>query len=114
MDSAAAPARVIGGHALRKAMRVLSLFGHDRPELGASDVARLAGWPRSSVARLLVAMYRSGFLDRDGLSGKYRVGLRLAALGALVRAAADRISAALGHVDDRSSDGDARAAARVR
>lgn len=72
-----------GGHVLRKAMRVLALFGPDRPELSAGDVARQIAWPRSSVARLLAAMHGSGFLDRDGLSGRYRVGLRLAALGAV-------------------------------
>lgn len=77
------PAHVPGGHALRKAMRILSLFSLDRPELAPGDVVREVGWPRSSVARLLVAMHGSGFLDRDDVTGRYRVGLRLAALGAV-------------------------------
>ncbi len=76
-------ASVAGGHALRKAMRVLALFTAERPELGASEAAKELGWPRSSVARLLVAMHRSGFLDRDEPGGRYRIGLRLAAFGAL-------------------------------
>ncbi len=81
MDSGAS--RVAGGHVLRKAMRVLLLFSAERPEMGATDVARLVGWPRSSVARLLAAMHRSGFLDRDELTGRFRIGLRLAAFGAI-------------------------------
>lgn len=80
-DKAVAPAA--GGHVLRKAMAVLRLFTSDRPELSATDIARSVGWPRSSVARLVGAMHRSGFLDRDEVSGRYRVGLRLAAFGAV-------------------------------
>ncbi len=64
-------------------MQVLGLFAADRPELSASEVARLLGWPKSSSGRLLAAMRVTGFLDRDDLTGRYRVGLRLAALGAL-------------------------------
>jgi DNA-binding IclR family transcriptional regulator len=75
--------RIPGGQVLRKAMRVLALFTPDRPELSVTEVAGVLHWPRSSVARLLGAMDRSGFLDRDDVSGRYRVGLRLAALGAV-------------------------------
>lgn len=64
-------------------MKVLRLFAPDRPELTATEVSRLCGWPRSSAARLLSALEESGFLDRDDLTGRYRIGLRLAALGSL-------------------------------
>ncbi|MDE3075890.1 MAG: IclR family transcriptional regulator [Chloroflexota bacterium] len=72
-----------GGRALQKAMEVLALFAPDRPEMSAAQVSRLLNWPKSTSARLLAGMQRSGFLDRDGLTGQYRVGIRLAALGAL-------------------------------
>jgi DNA-binding IclR family transcriptional regulator len=71
---------------LTKANAVLSLFSLDRPELGAAEAARLLKRPRSTAYRILGAMAEQGFLDVDPVSGRYRVGIRLAMLGEVARA----------------------------
>lgn len=70
---------------LRNAMTVLSLFSESRKELGVSEAAELLGRAKSTTSRWLGAMAVAGFLDRDADSGRYRLGMRLAALGQLAR-----------------------------
>jgi IclR family transcriptional regulator, KDG regulon repressor len=70
---------------LRKANAVLSLFTPDRPELAVAEIGELLGRPRSTVYRMLATMATEGFLDQDPVTGRYRVGMRLAALGELAR-----------------------------
>ncbi|HEY2067647.1 MAG TPA: IclR family transcriptional regulator [Gemmatimonadaceae bacterium] len=70
---------------LRKTMQVLELFAAERRELGVIEVAGELGRPKSTVSRWLAAMERADFLERDSESGRYRVSLRLAALGEVAR-----------------------------
>ena len=70
---------------LRKAMEVLDLFTPQRKELGVTEVADLLGRPKSTVSRWMGAMEEAGFLDRDPAAGRYRVSLRLAAVGEMAR-----------------------------
>jgi DNA-binding IclR family transcriptional regulator len=72
---------------LHNAMEVLGLFTSERRELGVLEVARLLGRPKSTISRWLSALERAGFLDRDEATARYRVSLRLAALGELARQA---------------------------
>lgn len=72
---------------LRKSMEVLDLFTPRRKELGVGEVAGLLGRPKSTVSRWLSAMEEAGFLDRDAETGRYRVSLRLAAVGELAKQA---------------------------
>ena len=64
---------------------VLALFSDRTPEFAALDIAERLGRPRSSVYRLLRTFEEAGFLDYDERSGRYRLGIRLAALGALAQ-----------------------------
>jgi DNA-binding IclR family transcriptional regulator len=70
---------------LRKTMEVLTLFSLTRREIGVVELAASLGRPKSTVSRWLVAMERAGFLDRDAESNRYRLSLRLAALGEVAR-----------------------------
>jgi DNA-binding IclR family transcriptional regulator len=70
---------------LHQAMEVLELFTRARRELGVTEVAHALDRPKSTVSRWLAAMERADFLERDGDSGRYRVSLRLAALGEVAR-----------------------------
>ncbi len=70
---------------LRNAMDVLDLFTGERRELGVTEAASLLGRPKSTVSRWLSAMEDAGFVDREPGSGRYRLGMRLAALGQLAR-----------------------------
>jgi IclR family KDG regulon transcriptional repressor len=68
---------------LKKLNQVLSLFTPERTEVSVLEAAKLLGRPRSTVYRLLANIEREGFLDQDEVTGLYRVGIRLAALGEL-------------------------------
>jgi len=70
---------------LKKVNDILTLFSPERPELAVLEVAELLRRPRSSVYRLLGRMATAGFLDQDPNTGRYRVGIMLAALGELAR-----------------------------
>jgi DNA-binding IclR family transcriptional regulator len=70
---------------LRNAMEVLELFAEERREIGVTEAAALLRRPKSTTSRWLAAMEEAGFLDRDSASGRYRLGMRLAALGELAR-----------------------------
>lgn len=64
-----------------KAMRVLDQFSLDRPELGLSELSRMADLDKAAARRLLVAMQRYGFIEQRADTRKYRLGhgfLRLA------------------------------------
>jgi IclR family acetate operon transcriptional repressor len=68
-----------------KAAAILLLFTPDQPELAVIEIAALLRRPRSSVYRILSRMAQVGFLDQDPVTGRYRVGIRLASLGEIAR-----------------------------
>lgn len=70
---------------IAKAMAVLELFTTSRRQMGVVEISELLGRPRSTVSRWLAVMERVGLLDREGETGPYRLGIRLAALGELAR-----------------------------
>ena len=68
---------------LKQLDQILSLFSRERTELSVLDAAALLHRPRSTTYRLLSQIEKFGFLDRHGETGRYRLGIRLAALGEL-------------------------------
>lgn len=70
---------------IRKLDRVLSLFSLERTELNGPEIATLIGRPKSTVYRLLANFTEAGYLDQDPDTGRYRLGIRLAALGDVAR-----------------------------
>jgi IclR family transcriptional regulator, KDG regulon repressor len=68
-----------------KAAAILALFTPDQPELAVVEIAALLERPRSSVYRILSRMAQVGFLDQDPVTGRYRVGIKLAGLGEIAR-----------------------------
>lgn len=72
---------------LDKAMAVLGLFHPTRIDLGVVEAAEILGVPKSTASRRLAAMEASGFLDRDPVSQRYHLGIRLITLGHLARQA---------------------------
>ena len=66
-----------------KALDLLRHFTFDRPEIGLSDLCRLAGRDKATTFRHLAALESSGLLEQVAGSRRYRIGalpLRLAAL----------------------------------
>jgi DNA-binding IclR family transcriptional regulator len=70
---------------LQQAMQVLGLFNPTRSELGVAEVAKILGRSKSTISGWMSAMHDAGLLDRANGGTRYRLGIRLAALGELAR-----------------------------
>lgn len=57
-----------------KALRLLNFFTVNQPEIGLSDLARLAGYDKATTRRLLVSLAAHGFVEQDGRTRVYRLG----------------------------------------
>lgn len=75
-----------------KALHILSLFGPERPEWGASEVARELSVTVPTAHRLLNVLTDHGFLARFG-RGRFRLGLEAISLGRRALASIDLRSA---------------------
>ncbi|NEW27173.1 IclR family transcriptional regulator [Nocardia cyriacigeorgica] len=69
-----------GVQTVTRALSVLDCFrgGETR---GVSEVARAQGIPVSTTHRLLTALVQAGFLEKDPVSSRYRIGRALAEYG---------------------------------
>ena len=67
------------------ALLVLKVFSQAESELGISSIAQRLGLAKSTVHRLAVTLAGEGFLEQNPQNGRYRLGLSLFSLGALVR-----------------------------
>jgi IclR family KDG regulon transcriptional repressor len=67
------------------AIRLLKAFSEDEVEIGISALARRLGIAKSTAHRLAVTLVSEGMLEQDRENGKYRLGVALFRLGALVR-----------------------------
>ncbi len=76
------------------ALRVLDCFSATERELGVSELARRLDMGKSTVHRLCATLAAGGLLDHNAETGRYRLGLRLYELGALVSAHMDLHEAA--------------------
>ena len=65
--------------ALERGLRLLGEFGRDNRTLGAPELARRLGLPRSTVFRMLCTLESLGFIERTG--NDYRLGLAVLRLG---------------------------------
>jgi DNA-binding IclR family transcriptional regulator len=66
-----------------KALQILDLFSRTRPQIGLSDLARLAGLNKATCFRLVSDLCDAGLVEQVDPSKEYRLGpalLRLAAL----------------------------------
>jgi len=65
-----------------RVVRVLDLLGTGSEGLGVGEVARRLQVHPSTASRLLGTLAASGFVERDGASGRYRLGARIVGLAA--------------------------------
>lgn len=71
-----------GNQSVERAIAVLKTFSSGRAELRVSDVARLSGLGMSTTSRLLATLELLGCVERDPVSGLYRLGMDLVTLAA--------------------------------
>jgi DNA-binding IclR family transcriptional regulator len=73
-----------GTQSVERALGVLRVFTAGRSELRVSDVASAVGLSLSTASRLLATLEATGFVDRDPVSGLYRLGLEMVSFGGAV------------------------------
>ncbi|SAK99451.1 IclR family transcriptional regulator [Caballeronia temeraria] len=78
LDSRGDPYLVPG---LDRGLRILMEFSPREPVLGAPDLARRLGIPRTTVFRLLQTLESLGFLERADKDKSYRLGVAVLRLG---------------------------------
>ncbi len=66
-----------------KALQVLDLFSESRPNLRASEMARLLGWDKSTVQRYVAGLTSRGILEQDARDKSYYLGATLTRLSML-------------------------------
>lgn len=67
------------------AVKLLKAFSEESEELGISALSRNLNVSKSTVHRLASTLLAEGLLEQDPVTEKYRLGLGLFSLGALVR-----------------------------
>jgi IclR family transcriptional regulator, KDG regulon repressor len=67
------------------AIALLKAFSEDEVDIGVSTLALRLGIAKSTVHRLATTLVSEGMLEQNPENGKYRLGIALFGLGALVR-----------------------------
>jgi DNA-binding IclR family transcriptional regulator len=67
------------------AIQLLKAFSEEQVDIGISELSRRLGVAKSTVHRLAATLASEGLLEQDRESEKYRLGIALFRLGALVR-----------------------------
>jgi IclR family acetate operon transcriptional repressor len=80
---------------VRNAARLLKEFSGVDRQLGVTELSARLGLGKSTVHRLLATLAEERLLERDAVSGRYRLGLGIYELGAVVTAHVDLHEAAM-------------------
>lgn len=64
-----------------RALDILRCFSASNPSYSLTELSRKLGIHKSTVHRLLATLEEYGFVERDPLTGHYRLGLRVLELG---------------------------------
>jgi len=62
---------------LEKALKLLDFFTPQRPELGITELSNLSGLLKSSVHNMVSTFEVCGYLEKNIVTGKYRLGKRI-------------------------------------
>jgi IclR family KDG regulon transcriptional repressor len=78
--------RESGIQSVSRAFRILSLFTHNTPRLGITEISRAMDLPKGTVHGLTRTLLRGGFLQQDPNTSKYFLGLKIYELGVILAA----------------------------
>jgi IclR family KDG regulon transcriptional repressor len=70
--------------AVRSATRILKAFSIAEPELGVTDLARRLGLSKAGVHHLLATLVEEQMVERDPVSRRYRLSIKMFELGTRV------------------------------
>ena len=62
---------------------ILACFTHEMDELGISEIAKKLNMYSSKVHRILSSLEKTGFIEKNPVTRKYRIGLKLFEMGML-------------------------------
>lgn len=68
-----------------RVMKVLDAFDSDSQELRLTDLSVRLNMPKPQVLRIVSTLQTGGYIERDPVTKRYRLGLRLFQLGMVVR-----------------------------
>jgi IclR family KDG regulon transcriptional repressor len=71
--------------AVSNAMRLIKLFSDERYEMGLGELGARLALPKITVQKLTGTLVESGMLIQNAENGKYRLGLAIFELGALMQ-----------------------------
>ena len=80
------------------AMRLLKTFSEGEVEIGVTSLAKRLGVAKSTIYRLASTLVSEGMLEQNKENDKYRLGIALFGLGALVRQRMDVSNEARSHI----------------
>jgi DNA-binding IclR family transcriptional regulator len=83
-DAAPRPADEVAASPLLRGLSILEAYLDDADTLSVGDLSRKLGLHKSTVSRFAGMLEGAGYLERASGHGRYRLGSRLAALGARV------------------------------
>src|SRR4051794_14025569 len=66
---------------LDRTFRLLDILGADGDGFGVTELSDQLRLHKSTTHRLLMVLESSGYVERDGVTGKYRLGRRIMQLG---------------------------------
>lgn len=66
---------------IKRASDILTLFIDDKKTLGITDFSKLLGLPKSTIATIVSTLEAIGYLEKDPLTNKYRLGPHIFQLG---------------------------------
>lgn len=67
-----------------RTLQVLSLFTIDRPEWGVTEISEALNFYKSTVYNILATLEARGFVLKDPVTEKYRLGIKFLELGSVV------------------------------
>jgi IclR family KDG regulon transcriptional repressor len=62
---------------VKKSLQVLQAFSAEQPERSVTEISRFLNAHKSSVSRILATLATEGFVEKNPLNSKYRLGLKL-------------------------------------
>ena len=74
---------------LYKAIKLLDYFTNENPERGITELSELSGLLKSSVHNIVTTFEQAGFLEKNPLTNKYRLGMKILQLSNNLYAAHD-------------------------
>jgi DNA-binding IclR family transcriptional regulator len=84
-EEGSSPSNTYSIEVLTRAINVLSVFGHSRPQLSLSEIVAAVRLPKTTVFRLLSSLVERDLCEFDPQAGRYSLGFELVRLADIRR-----------------------------